>query len=413
MRTAVIAVGTELLGTDRLDTNSLSLASAVERFGLSIDRKAVLPDLREPMTREIEYVLQDHDLLLITGGLGPTEDDLTRDAVAAALNLKLELDPAILARIEERFARRGFRMPRVNERQAMIFPGHQILQNDRGTAPGFHLTVGVAGKPRHLWLFPGVPAELKWMIENYLEPWLKEQRTQERRRRIIHITGMAESAVEEELAPFYKKYSGEPVTILASHGEIQLHLVVRGTDEETAARIATMERELIEIFGDRIFGFDQDSIEIVVGRLLAARGETVATGESCTGGLLSSRLTDVSGSSAYFLGGAVAYSRQAKMNLLGVEAAVIEAEGEVSEGVARQMAAGARKKFAATWGIGVTGIAGPTGGTEAKPVGTVHIAVAGQKEVQHKKHQLVGSRELIKFWTTQLALDMLRRTVSG
>ena len=413
MRVAVIAVGTELLGTDRLDTNSLELAKVLERYGFAIDRKAVVPDLREPIVRELRSALDQHDLILITGGLGPTEDDLTRDSIAEALSLRLELDRATLAVIEERFSKRGMRMPKVNERQAMVFPGHPIIANERGSAPGLHLSLRHHGKPREVWVFPGVPWELEGMIESSLEPWLRSRQQQQRQRRIIHIVGMAESAVEEKLGPIYKKYTGEPITILASRGEIQVHLLAHGTVDAASSKLAVMEREMREIFGEQIFALDSDTLEGVVGRLLTSRGETVATGESCTGGLLASRITDVSGSSAYFLGGAVAYSRQAKLYLLGVDPALIDQHGEVSEQVARDMAVGARRRFSSTYGVAITGIAGPTGGTEAKPVGTVHVAVASQHQVEHKKFQLLGSRENIKYWSTQLALNMLRLRIQN
>jgi nicotinamide-nucleotide amidase len=408
MRAAIIAVGSELLGTDRLDTNSLIIARLLEAYGFTLERKAVVPDNREAIVQELIHALQEHEVVLITGGLGPTEDDLTREAVAQAMSLHLELDASILAHIEQRFTSRGMRMPEVNRKQAMVFAGQRTLTNPRGTAPGFHLNLSYNGKARHLWIFPGVPYELEGMLETDLEPWLQKQRRPLQYRRIVKLTGITESGVEEKLKPFYAKYTGEPITILASRGEIQVHLFVRGNPDEAYSRLNQMEQELCELFGDRIFGLDNDSLESVVGLLLASRGETVATGESCTGGLLASRITDVSGSSAYFLGGVVAYSRESKLFLLGVDPALIEKHGEVSEEVARELAIGARRRFSATYGVGITGIAGPTGGSEQKPVGTVHIAVCRQAGTDHRKLQLSGSRELIKLWATQQALNMLR-----
>lgn len=408
MRSAIIAVGSELLGTDRLDTNSLTIARLLETYGFSLERKAVVPDRKEAIAAELLHMLQQHEVVLITGGLGPTEDDLTREAVAEALSLRLELDPSILSHIEELFTRRGLRMPEVNRKQAMVFSGHQVLSNPRGTAPGFHLSISHQDKPRHVWIFPGVPYELEGMLEADLEPWLQEQKRQVQYRRIVKLTGITESEVEEKLKPFYAKYTGEPITILASRGEIQVHLFARGSADEAYALLTRMEQELRELFGDKIFGLDNDTLEAVVGRMLASRGETVATAESCTGGLLASRITDVSGSSAYYLGGAVAYSRESKLMLLGVDPALIEKHGEVSEEVAREMATGARRRFSTTYGAAITGIAGPTGGTEQKPVGTVHVAVCSQRETEHRKFQLSGSRDLIKLWSTQVALNMLR-----
>lgn len=413
MRSAVVAVGSELLGTERLDTNSLVLTKLLEEYGLGLDRKSVVPDSRPAIVRELKYLLEDHDLVLMTGGLGPTEDDLTKDALAETLGIQMELDRSVLAVIEHRFQKRGMRMPKTNERQAMIFPGQRTIPNDRGSAPGFHLTVQHNGKQRDIWIFPGVPYELEGMIQSELEPWLKKQNRQSRHRRVVKVTGMSESGVDERLKPFYDKYTGEPITILASRGEIQIHLIADGSSDVASEKLMRMEQELRAIFSERIFGVDSDDMESVVGRLLSSRKETVATAESCTGGLLSSRITDVSGSSAYFLGGVVSYSRESKLYMLGVDPAIIDKHGEVSEQVAREMANGARRRFSTTYGIGITGIAGPTGGSEAKPVGTVHIAVASHRGIEHARHQLGGPREMIKFWSTQIALDMLRRQMAS
>lgn len=409
MNCAIIAVGSEMLGPTRLDTNSLKVTTALEEYGSAVIRKAVVGDRLDELVNEIRFSLDQVDALITTGGLGPTEDDMTREALARALGLELELDQAIVDRIEARFAQRGWKMPEVNKRQAMVFVGQQTLTNERGTAPGFHLEV----RGRHVWVFPGVPHELEWMLATYFRPWLHERSGgQARWRRVLKIAGITESGVEEKLKPYYEAHADEPpVTILASPAAIEIHLAANG-DETTARELLSIrERELLDLLGDRVFGYDDDTLEAVVGRLLKTRRETLATAESCTGGLLSSRITDISGSSSYYMGGAVCYTGAAKTMLVGVPADLIAAHGEVSEEVAIAMARGARERFATTYGVGITGIAGPTGGTPTKPVGTVHIAVATPTDVEHRRLFWQGPRTIVKWFSTQTALDLLRKTM--
>jgi nicotinamide-nucleotide amidase len=296
-------------------------------------------------------------------------------------------------------------MPEVNKRQANVFRGQTTLRNERGTAPGFHLQVG--GKD--IWVFPGVPQELEWMIETHLRPWLETKSgARARYRRVLKISGMTESGVEEKLKSYYEAHNHEPLTILATSGTIELHLLGDGSEAEAKAAIAAREKELLDIFGTKIFGFDADTIESVVGRILVERNVTVSVAESCTGGLLSSRITDVPGSSRYFMGGAVCYTADAKMFIAGVDPALIQEFGEVSEQVAVDMAKGVRRRFHSTYGIGVTGIAGPGGGTAEKPVGTVHIAVADASRYEHRKLFWPVTRAMFKWFSTNSALDLLR-----
>ena len=400
----IIAIGSEMLGPTRVDTNSLKVTTAFESFGIGVVRKSVVGDTRGQLVDEIRYSLAHADILVTSGGLGPTEDDMTREALAEALGLTMEVDTGIVERLEKRFAARGWVMPEVNKRQANVFIGQTTLTNERGTAPGFH----IEQDGKHVWVFPGVPHELEWMVAAYLAPWLASiTGGQSRFRRVLKIAGMTESGVEERLKPYYAAHP-EPLTILATSGQTELHLAADGAESEALATIAAREGELRELFGDKIFGADDDTLEAVVGRLLTQRGETVATAESCTGGLLASRITDVPGSSAYFMGGAVCYTAAAKSDLVGVDPALIAEHGEVSEPVAIALARGARKRFNTTYGIGVTGIAGPGGGTETKPVGTVHIAVAGAEKHKHWKLFWPIERTLFKRITTQSALDLLR-----
>lgn len=412
MNAIIIAVGSEMLGTNRLDTNSLKLTRILERYSIPLRRKEVIGDSKTDIIRAARSATNDADLVLITGGLGPTEDDLTKEALADAFGLELTMDEGIVKKMEERFKDRGFVMSPVNRKQANVFAGHQTIANPRGTAPGAHLTLALNGTEKHIWVFPGVPVELEGMMAEALEPWLQSTGvTSSRHYRVLKIAGMPESAVDEKLAPFYAAHREDPLTILATHGEIQLHLLADGNADDAFTRLNSMEREIREMFGERIFGLDEETMESVVGKLLSSRGETVSTAESCTGGLLASRITDVSGSSAYFIGGVVAYSHQAKLFLVGIDPALIQEHGEVSEEVARDMASGVRRRFGTTYGMGITGIAGPTGGTDRKPVGTVHIAVASATMVEHRKIFFHGSRELIKWQSTQSVLDLMRLTI--
>ena len=406
MRAAIIAIGSEMLGIGRTDTNSLDITAVLERYGVALDRKSIVADDRPSIIREMQYLLENHEIVVVTGGLGPTEDDLTREAIAELLGWHLLEDAAIVEQIRERFAARGIRMPEVNRRQARIFEGNVPLANPRGTAPGFHLEFEYAAAKRHLWVFPGVPHELAGMLENHFEPWLQSVGGTRVERKILKIAGLTESQVEERLAPYYSAHRNEPFSILASGGEIQIHLTAANSDQLEARR-----REIAALFLTELFGADDDTLESAVGRMLVERGETLGIAESCSGGLLSSRITDISGSSTYFLGGIISYTRDAKQFLLGVDPAVIDAQGEVAEEVARQMARGARRRFGSTYGIGITGIAGPTGGTPEKPVGTVHIAVATPSQIEHRKLLLNGSRKMIKRQSTQHALNLLRLTM--
>lgn len=410
MKAAIIAIGSELLGPERVDTNSLEITRALERHAIDVVRKTVVGDDPDAIGEELQRAMELAELVFVTGGLGPTEDDCTREAVAAACGLDLERDESLLSRLEQRFAERGMEMPAVNARQAHVFVGQTTLENPRGTAPGHHLELGGPSKRRHVWIFPGVPWELEGMIENDLVPWLETHSVDGGAlyRRIVRITGLTESAVEEKLASFYARRPGESFTILSTASEIQIHLKAGGTPDEAFTNLYGLEAELREIFGERIYGIDQDDLESVVGRMMMAVGATVAIAESCTGGLLGSRITDVSGSSAYFMGGIIAYSREAKMRELGIPAAILDEHGQVSEETSRAMAARVREKFGTTYGIGITGIAGPSGGSPRKPVGTVHVAVAGEDETKHRRFTLPPPRARIKHLTTQIALDLLR-----
>jgi nicotinamide-nucleotide amidase len=408
MNATIIAVGSEMLGPVRVDTNSLKVTAALEEYGIPLVRKSIVGDRLEDLVDEIRFALAHSDLLVLSGGLGPTEDDLTREALASAMGLELEVDQSIIDRLEARFAARGWKMPDVNRKQANVFLGQTTLTNEKGTAPGFHLEVG--GK--QLWVFPGVPYELEWMIATYLRPWLDATcGGRSRFRRVLKISGLGESAVEEMLKPYYDAHREEPFTILATSGQTEIHLHADGAEADAQAQLAARAKEIAALFGDKIYGYDDDTLEGVVGKLLASRGETVSVAESCTGGLLGSRITDVPGSSAYFMGGALCYTAKAKIELAGVDPALIREHGEVSEEAAIALAEGIRARFGTTYGVGITGIAGPGGGTETKPAGTVHFAVAGPGGVKHRRFLWQLPRPLVKYFSTQGALDLLRLTI--
>ena len=409
MKAAILAVGSELLGTDRLDTNSLKLTALLDRYGAELRRKAVIGDSEAEIAAELRTLLSRVDLILITGGLGPTADDVTREAVAAALGRGLHLDAEVLASLERRFQSLGWKMPEVNRRQAWVVDGAEVLPNGRGTAPGMRVESG----GRTLFLFPGVPTELEGLMESALEPWLAERSGDiARETAVLKIAGLPESVVEERIAPAYEEFGREAITILASAGEIRLQATAAGPETARRARLQAMVGRLSELAGDAVYTTrEEDTLESVIGDLLRAAGATLTAAESCTGGLFSQRITAVAGSSDYFLGAAVTYSNELKTQLVGVPAEMIAGHGAVSEPVARAMAEGVRRTLRSDWGVGITGIAGPGGGSEEKPVGTVHLAVAGPRdgEVEHRHIRLPGDRNRVRRFATQIILEMLRR----
>ncbi len=409
MRAAILAVGTELLSTDRLDTNSLRLTEALERYGIDLERKLVVGDRRGALAEAIGALVAGHDLVLITGGLGPTTDDLTREAAAEALGRTLTLDEAIVDELRERFRAFGRTMPDVNRRQAMVPSGEtEVIPNRRGSAPGLRL---VEPSGTTVFLFPGVPNELEGMIETHLEPWLEERSGGRQSERIeLKVAGMPESEVEERIAPAYDELGREAISVLAGAAEVLVRATAVGTEPERREVLERAEARLAGLLGEAVFTHRADeTLEAVVGRLLAERSETLVTAESCTGGLVAERITRVPGSSAYFLGGAVVYTDRLKRELLGVSPELLAEHGAVSEPVARAMASGAREALGADWSLAITGIAGPTGGSEAKPVGTVHLAWAGPGGVSHRRVRFLGDRDRVRRLSAQVALEGLRR----
>lgn len=417
LRTAeVIAIGSELLGTTRLDTNSLFIAGRLSALGIELRGKSVVGDDRTRIADVCREALRRSDLVVITGGLGPTGDDLTREAVSDVLGLPLVEDPTITETIDRRFAKRGMKMPDINRRQAEVLHGATALANPHGTAPGQYVEHGA----KALVLLPGPPREMQTMLDALCEGPLGARASAERIcRTSFFVTGRSESHVDAALQPVYSRWAMDdpPIetTILASPGQIELHLSMRSPDPDAAKeRLTAAREELVALVAPDVFSVDGASMEQVVGGLLRERRLTLAAAESCTGGLLLSRLTDVAGSSAYVVGGTVVYSNELKTVLSGVPAELIAAHGAVSEPVAVAMAEGIRERTGADVAVGITGIAGPDGGTPEKPVGTVAIAaIVPHAPARVRTFAFLGNRTLIKFNATQAAMEMVRRALTG
>jgi nicotinamide-nucleotide amidase len=403
---AIVAIGTELLGPLRQDTNSLWLSARLEETGIAVVRKSIVGDDPEAIAAELEGAARVARYVLTTGGLGPTADDVTVAAAATWLGAPLLRNETFLGKMRERFARRGVPMPECNAKQADFISGARVLENPRGTAPGFW----GSKQGRELIVLPGVPSEMREIMEALVLPELRRRAGGlVGRRRVLRIAGMGESAVEELVAPVYAKWKDHPVTILASPGEVQLHLTVRADPKEAERLLGAMEADFRSVLGERIYGSESDEMAAVVGRLLRERGMTLAVAESCTGGLVASLLTDVPGSSQYFLGSVVSYANSVKEGLLAVGAETIRAHGAVSEETARSMAEGAQSRLGADLGLSITGIAGPDGGSPEKPVGTVFFALAGRgEETRARRRLFFGDRGVIRRAAALYALDFLR-----
>jgi nicotinamide-nucleotide amidase len=410
MNACILAIGSEMLTPFRVDTNSLLITAQLNAVGYDVRLKAVVADDVGELARVLEGALAWADLIVITGGLGPTEDDITRDAVARVLGIPLDVDEEIVDRIRERFARRGMTMPANNRRQGMVPRGATVLANPNGTAPGLWLERG----PATLVLLPGPPREMTPMLESVIQERLAPRSGGGGLfRRVLKITGRAESDVDAQAQPVYTKWIAQDVpistTILAVLGQIELHLTASAVNRaEADAALNAAVGELQDALGPAVYSTDGRALEVVVGDLLRERKMTIAVAESCTGGLLASRLTDVPGSSDYVDRGVVCYSNLAKTELAGVPHALLSEHGAVSEAVAQAMAEGIRSRAGTNVGVGITGIAGPGGGTPEKPVGTVAVAVAVDDELRVRTFQFVGGREMVKFQAAQSALNMTR-----
>ena len=411
MNAEIIAIGSELLTPFRQDTNSLYLTEKLNQLGVEVIFKTIVGDDRERLTGAASLAVSRAEIVIFMGGLGPTEDDLTREAVADALGLELHRDPAIITSLEQRFAARGWKMAANNLKQADVITGATVLPNANGSAPGQWMSGKYEGRERIIMLLPGPPHELKALFEEQCLARLRAKLPpQFIATRELKITGLGESQCDARVAPIYKLYTDVQTTILAGAGEIQLHLKTRAASLEAAqARVDQLVGKIEEELGDSVFSDNGDSMEQIVGYYLQMRNATLAVAESCTGGLLAERITSVSGSSRYFLGGAVVYSNQLKTAFADVPAGLIEKHGAVSREVAAALAEGIRRRTGATLGLGITGVAGPTGGTAEKPVGLVFHALANDGETEVVERKFPGDRKRIRRFASQQALDMVRR----
>ena len=409
----IIAVGSEMLTPHRQDTNSLYLTEKLNELGVEVRHKSIVGDNRADLAAAAKLAMKRSDIIIFMGGLGPTEDDLTREAVADALGLKLQRDPQILVKLEERFAKRGWKMSANNAKQADVLTSATVLPNPVGSAPGQWIGGKYDGQERFLMLLPGPPYELKALFEAECLPRLQAKiPAQHIAVRVLKMAMMPESQVDAQVAPIYTTFADVQTTILAGAGEIQLHLRCRKDTKSAAeARVEELAEKIEVELGDAIFSRKGEGLEQIVSYLLQMRGMTLAVAESCTGGLLAERITSLSGSSRYFLGGAVVYSNELKTQFANVPKALIDKHGAVSREVAAALAEGIRKRCVSSYGIGITGVAGPTGGSEQKPVGLVYVALAGDEGTQVVERSFPGDRKRIRWFATQQALEMMRRAL--
>jgi nicotinamide-nucleotide amidase len=407
----IIAVGSEMLTPYRMDTNSLYLTEQLNLLGVDVIFKSIVGDDLQRLVAAAQHGLFRSDIVIFSGGLGPTEDDLTREAVAEALGLTLRRDPEILTRLEQRFAERGWKMSANNTKQADVLEGASVLPNPNGTAPGQWLSGNFDGREHIIVLLPGPPHELKALFEAEVRERLRAKVPPAFLAvRTLKIAMLGESAVDARVAPIYKRYSDVETTILAGAGEIELHFKTRAATQDAAQRRVDEVAGVVEDeLDDAVYSRNGESLEQIVGYWLQMRTATVAVAESCTGGLLAERITSVSGSSRYFLGGAVVYSNTLKTELAGVPAEMIERHGAVSREVAAALAEGIRYRCESTLGVGITGVAGPNGGTAEKAVGLVFHAVASSTGTEVVQRNFPGDRKRIRRFASTMALDMLRK----
>ncbi len=416
MQAEIIAVGSEMLTPYRQDTNSLYLTEGLNNLGLSVAFKTIVGDNLQHLTSTARAALSRADIVIFSGGLGPTEDDLTREAAAAALGRPLQSDSAILESLERRFAARGITMSPNNRKQADVIEGATVLNNANGSAPGQFIDTTLDGQRRFVLLLPGPPSELKPMFDNVARPLLADALPKAfLARRLLRMALIPESHVDARTAPIYQQYSDVETTILAGRGEIQLHFATtKPTLAEAQARVDELAGRIEAEMQDDIFSSQGESLEEIVLLLLGMRHLTLAVAESCTGGLLSECLTEVPGSSRTFIGGAVVYTPELKTLFADVPPESIDAHGAVSESVAQALAEGIRKRTGASLGISITGLAGPDPGTgpdAGKPIGLVYIGLADHQQTKVKELRLMGDRERIRWWATMHALEFMRRTL--
>ena len=408
MRVEIIAVGSELLSQARLETNSVFITQKLKESGLKVMRKFVVEDREEEIQGALESAMRGSEVVIITGGLGPTHDDITREVVSKALGRELELDTKILEELKSRYQRVGLKMTDNNLRQARVPKGAESMVNPNGTAPGIFLREGKT----LLFLLPGPPREMKPMMGQVMDLIGRYKRVSRPYYRQLKVASESESGVDSAVGSIYTSYSSIETTILSSPGIIELMFYWMGEANQQLAedQLGELVTRVREKLGDSIFTDREEDLEQVVGRMLREKGKTVATAESCTGGMLGKMLTDVPGSSDYYRGGVVCYSNELKADLVGVNETTLERFGAVSEQVAAQMAVGIRERDGSDVGLSVTGIAGPEGGTEEKPIGLVFVGLSSG-QVRVRQMNLGGPREAIRMRASRFALDLLRKSL--
>ncbi len=411
MKAEIIAIGSEMLTPYRQDTNSLFITEKLNGVGVGVAFKTIVGDRRKDLVNAIRSALGRTDILIMVGGLGPTEDDLTREAAAEALGLTLHRDNQQVAALHARAATWRIAMPSNNLKQADVIAGATAIPNPNGSAPGQWLDTLYEGYRKLIMLIPGPPSECKPLFESECLPRLREVIPPRFiARRTLKAAMIPESQADKLLSPIYTEYPDVETTILAHAGDIQLTLLCsKPTEEAAQARVDELATKLEEALDDWLYSSQGDSLEQIVLYYLGLRQATLAIAESCTGGLIAERITSVPGSSRSFLGGAVVYSNQLKISFANVPPDLISQHGAVSEEVAKALAAGIRQRTGATIGLGVTGVAGPNGGTEKKPVGRVYIALSDGQKTEVLEHTFRGSRERIRQWASTQALDLIRR----
>jgi len=411
MKSEIIAVGSEMLTPHRQDTNSLYLTEKLNEIGVTVVFKTIVGDRRKDLTNAIRTALGRADIVVLMGGLGPTQDDLTREAAAEALELKLRREGAQVAELHARAATWRISMPENNLKQADVIEGATVLPNPNGSAPGQWLDTTFNGYRKLVMLVPGPPNECRPMFDNECMPRLRSTLPERHlARRTLKAAMIPESQADKLLAPIYTQYTDVETTILAKAGDIQLILLCSKPQREAAQqRVDELAGKLEEVLDDWLYSSDGESLEQIVLYYLGLRQATLALAESCTGGMIAERITSVPGSSRSFLGGAVVYSDPLKTSFANVPPELIAKHGAVSSQVAEAMAKGIRQRTGATLGLGVTGIAGPAGGTEGKPVGLVYFAISDGQKTDSYDRTFRGDRERVRQWATQQALDLIRK----
>lgn len=407
VKAEILAIGSELLTPYRTDTNSLWLTERLNSIGIDVQLKTIVGDDEMIMDEVVSDAIKRSNIIISTGGLGPTEDDVTRKVFSRVTGRQLKLDYEILENLRRRMESRGYKMTPNNERQALVPRGATVLANPNGSAPGLR----IEHEGKLIVLLPGPPRENQPMFDNYIFPDLEKMSKGVRiAKRLLKVVGLGESAMDDMIAPIYKEYNDVTTTVLFTNTEIEVHLIASADRVERAqARVDELAEKLEEKLDQFCYSSRGESFEEVIGNRLRLKGYTLATAESCTGGLVAERITQTPGASNYFVGSIVSYTNDIKQWLLNVPAEMLEKHGAVSGEVAEAMAKGVKEQTGATIGVSVTGVAGPDGGTEANPVGTVYVGLADDVGTSNRRLALFGDRELIRWRASSAALDMVRR----